>query len=83
MYVPGLIAVFGMVAAAPSSNVRVALLTPKPPGPGTSDMSTRFCPAGPTSSTSMSWAIEWLTDARVTLTSEMVPVRPLTVIDDG
>ena len=72
----------GMLPAAPSSNVRVPL-TAKPPALATSDMSTRFCPAGPTSSTSMSWAIGWFTALRVTLTSEMVPLRPLTVIGDG
>lgn len=46
----------GMLPAARSSNVWVPL-TAKPPALATSDVSTRFCPAGPTGSTSMSWAI--------------------------
>src|SRR5262245_23513116 len=73
---------FGIVPAAASSKVRVPL-TGKPPELATSDISTRFWPAGPTSNTSMSWAIGWDNPVRITLTSVTTPVIPLIVIGDG
>ena len=54
-----------------------------PPGDGTSDITTMFCPFGPTSIMSMSWPMPWLTPERSTSTSVITPVSPLTVIDDG
>ena len=42
-----------------------------------------FCPLGPTSIMSMSWAMPWVTPKRSTSTSVISPVMPLTVIDDG
>ncbi len=72
----------GIVAGAASSNVSVPL-TPNPPPFAGSDMSTMFCPAGPASSTSMSAAMAWVTELRVTFTSLTVPAMPETAIGGG
>ncbi len=72
----------GIVAGAESSNVSVPL-TPKPPPLAASAMSTMFCPAGPDSMMSTSWAMAWVIVVSCTLTSVTVPARPETVTGEG
>ena len=51
--------------------------------PPASDISTSFCPPGPTSSTSMSSGTAWEMLVRITLMLVMTPGRLATVMDDG
>ena len=59
---------------------RLEFATLSPPA---SDISTSFCPPGPTSSTSISSGTAWETLVRMTLTLAMRPGRLATVMDDG
>src|SRR4051812_29873285 len=51
--------------------------------PPASDISSVFCPPGPTSIRSMSSGKVWFTPVRSTVTFVIVPERPPTVMFDG